>query len=258
MANTRKSERKRFIVLKMKMIGKAKKALKEGGVSLLIRRSANFFYRNLSPVLPYRYSKYNNVKVPSHRAFGKIVPLVNTEDKPEYEKGIIESLKRNIREEDKVVICGGGLGVTAVKSAELNKKPENVEVFEGSESQIEKIEETFQKNNIEGIRIHHSIVGEEKNIWGEKGAANTTQPSELPSCDILEMDIEGSEMKVLEELDIEPRIIIVESHGNFGSPTEEVKKILTEKNYEIKNVDLAEETDHAKENDIKVITGEKA
>lgn len=241
----------------MKIVEKVKRALKEGGISLLIKRSANFSYRKLSIVLPYRYSEYNNIKVPSHRAFGKIVPLVDTEDQPHYEKGIIESLEENMREGDEVVICGGGLGVTAVKSAKLNKNAENVEVFEGSESQIEKIEKTFQENNVERIRIHHSIVGEEKNIWGEKGAPSTTPPSELPSCDILEMDIEGSEIKVLKELDIEPRIIIVESHGNLGSPSEEVKNILKEKNYEIKNVNLAEETDHAKENDIKVITGKK-
>jgi hypothetical protein len=242
----------------MEIISKSKQALERGGAPLLIARSLNFFYSKISHSLPYRYSKYNGVRVPSHRVLGQLIPSVKAGSQPNYEKGIVNSLEKNVGEEDKVVICGGGLGVTAVKSAKLNQKPENVVVFEGSESQTEKIRKTFRENNVDQIRLKHSIVGEEKDVWGEKGKPNTMTASELPECDILEMDIEGSELKVLEELNIEPQIIIVESHGVNGAPTEEVKETLKDKNYEIKNVEIAEETKFAKENDIKVITAEKA
>lgn len=236
------------------LIEKSKKALKEGGLPLLIKRSINFSFRKCSPLLPQVYRKYNGVKVPSHKLFGKFIPFIETKNRPNYEQGLINSLEENVKKGDKIIVCGGGVGVTAVKAAFLNKSPSKVSVYEGSKSQLEKIEETLNINDVSDIELNHAIIGEEKNIWGSSKGAKTISPEDLPDCDILELDIEGSEIGVLKNLEINPRTIIVETHGNKGAPAEKVKQILLDKEYEITNIELAEKNEHAEKNDIKVIT----
>lgn len=238
----------------MKIIQKSKKAISEGGVSLLWKRSRNFLYDQYSQFLPWIKRDYNGITVPSHKPTGRFIPAVDVKDKPNYEEGIISSLEREVEEGDNIVICGGGLGVTAVKSALLNEDPSKVEIFEGSRSQIENIEKTLRENEVSEINLRHAIVGNEKEIWGSTGEADRISAEDLPLCDILELDIEGSEKGVLKELGISPNTIIVESHGHLDAPTDEIKSILRVKGYEIKNVELAEDSEHAEKNDIRVIT----
>jgi hypothetical protein len=241
----------------MYLLKKSKKSLEEGGLKLLISRAIRFSYREISVFFPYKYVELNEVQVPSHRLFGKLILGEYIEENKNYEQGIIRSIKNQIEPEDKVVICGGGYGVTAVKAAEKLKKSSQLRVYEASESKMGKIKTTLEKNDISDTEIKHGIVGPEVNIWGSSESANRIEPADLPSCDVLELDIEGSEIEVLRNLEISPRIIIVESHGFLGSKTTEVKKILQEKGYKILDEKLAEKTQHAKENDVKVITGKK-
>lgn len=44
-------------------------------------------------------------------------------------------------------------------------------------------------------------------------------PKELPDCDVLELDCEGSELSILQSLSIRPQLIFIEIHphkGGFG------------------------------------------
>lgn len=227
---------------------KSRKALKEGGFLLLAKRAINFLYQKLSPILPPSHRKYNGIAVPSYKIFG------STTNKPDYEEGLINSLEENVGRNDRIIICGGGIGVTAVKSAFLNKKPSKISVYEGSKSQVEKVQETLSFNDVSDVEVNHAIVGEEKDIWGSSEDAETVFPRDLPDCDILELDIEGSEVGVLKNLEVTPRTVIVETHGNKGAPTENVKQILLDKGYRISNIEPAEDKEYAKKNDIKVIT----
>lgn len=240
----------------MKLASKAIKAVKDGGITTLVKRTARYLYKEVSWALPQRFSNYNGVKVPSYR-YGEHLIKNKEFDRPTYEKGIINSMEENIRKDDKVVVLGGGIGVTAATAAKLCGDASKVELFEGSKDQVRKIEKTLGKNNSEAITVNHAVVGEKIDIWGTSKDAEHISPSNLPKCDVLEMDIEGSEIGVLNNLEVEPRVIIVESHGKNGSSTEEVKKILKELSYEIKNIELAEDKEIARKNDIKVITATK-
>jgi hypothetical protein len=240
----------------MNLISKSLRAINDGGIKTLIFRTIRHLYRGVSKFLPQRFGNYNGVKVPTH-SLGESLIKSGEFERPDYEKGIINSMKKNIREDDEVVILGGGIGVTAVTAANLCGKDSKVELFEGSVEQLEKIEKTLKKNNTEAIRLNHAVVGEEKDVWGSIDGAEQLNPSEIPECDVLEMDIEGSEIGVLENLEKEPRVIIVESHGNKGAPTNKVKELLGDLSYRIEDVELAEDRENARKNDIKVITGRK-
>jgi hypothetical protein len=47
------------------------------------------------------------------------------------------------------------------------------------------------------------------------------------------MDCEGSEINILRNINIRPRVLIVETHPSFGSPTDDVVRCLTELDYKI-------------------------
>ncbi|MFB6199965.1 MAG: FkbM family methyltransferase [Candidatus Nanohaloarchaea archaeon] len=235
------------------VIAKIRKAIDEGGLDLLAERSVRFLYFQIYNFLPKTTTKYNGIEVYGARLFEKNIPR-NNPSRPKYEEGIINALERNVENGDEIKIIGGGLGVTAVKSASLSGNPSNVEVFEGAEERIEKMRQTFKLHNLQDIRINHAIVGPEIDVWGSTESASRVEPQELSECDILEIDCEGSEKEILKNLEIMPRVIIVESHGHLNSSTEDLKEILKQLGYKIKNVEPAENKDYVKEKDIKVIT----
>ncbi len=108
-------------------------------------------------------------------------------------------------------------------------------------------------NDVEGVNLENSIVGNKGELFGEEGDADRIKPSDLPESDILEIDVEGAEIPILEQLKINPDIILVESHGFLDSPTEEVENTLESIGYEILEVREAETKPHLQQKDIKII-----
>jgi hypothetical protein len=55
--------------------------------------------------------------------------------------------------------------------------------------------------------------------------------SQLPSCDVLQLDCEGAEVEIPREMTIQPRVILVETHGIFGAPTNLGASVLEKRSY---------------------------
>lgn len=84
-------------------------------------------------------------------------------------------------------------------------------VYEGAEKRIKSLSSVKKEYNIKNCEIHNSIVGVDIDVVGsDKG--EIIPPSELPSCDILELDCEGAEKNIVENLQIRPKFIFVEVH----------------------------------------------
>lgn len=216
-------------------------------------RSSNF-YGHYVTLLPFIQSpKYNGVRIrTAHLPWEDV-------DRPLYESGLCSAIERCVRQGDDVVIIGGGRGVTAVKAAQKVGETGSVVVFEGSLKQVRKTRETVRLNDVkEIVEIHHCIVGPDKNVYGAEEDATPRQMSvgELPECDILELDCEGAEIEILEDLSQKPRGIFVESHGVYDAPSTEISVLLKEMSYEITSITVADKhkENFCKENDILVIT----
>jgi hypothetical protein len=54
----------------------------------------------------------------------------------------------------------------------------------------------------------------------------------LPDCDVLVLDCEGTEIEILEEMEIKPRAVIVETHGMNGATEEAVRERLDSAGYD--------------------------
>jgi hypothetical protein len=172
---------------------------------------------------------------------------------------LISALKKTVLEGDTVVTPGGGLGVTAVRAAELVGDSGQVLVYEGAEGSINKVQQTTQINGLgDRIEIFYAIVGPKVDPMhgGDSIDAESIDPSELPECDILEMDIEGSEIDVIKGLNNRPKWILVETYGWKGTPSSEVQAAVELKRYNLINKKLADRdrVDMCENNDIYVLT----
>jgi len=219
----------------------------------LLKRGVPFIYnRHIAPVLPRTNADYNGVRVRAARYFDSVLPW-REKNKPQYESGLVSGLDEYVEEGDSVVIVGGGWGVTAVKAAQKAGGSGQVTVYEGSTEEINHVRETTQRNNVsDRVEVIHSVVGPKVSLRGEAGAASYVAPEDLPECDVLELDCEGSEIDILKNLSIRPRVILIESHGMHGAPTSKVEDLLKELSYSVKSKEAADKRieEFCRENDI--------
>jgi hypothetical protein len=74
---------------------------------------------------------------------------------------------------------------------------------------------------------------------------------------VLQLDCEGAEVEILRELIVQPRVILVETHGLFGSPTDLVASLLEKRGYVVSDRGVAEPrmAEYHTENDVRVLLG---
>lgn len=238
--------------------------LKNDGLSSLLKKSisylapSSFYNRRIWPLLPAtaEYGTYNQVEVKGthpmklpkssgsqirHKILDNVVPWHTPSNIPNFKQPNIKQIHNNYREGDKVVIVGGGNGVSAVHTARIVGHDGKVSIFEADEERIRDLEKTLKHNQVFDIcEINQSIVGKPHRVESP-GDANVVHPSNLPRCDALEMDCEGAEFEILENLDNKPNKIIVELHHEksfspYSSP-DVIESVLQEKGYSVQKYD---------------------
>lgn len=224
------------------VLRKAKRRYRDDGLASLIVASFNFLYnRTLRRASPRSVVKYNGVDVRAGFLIDRVVPFVGG-DRSQYETRIVQGIRNHVQKGDSVVVVGGGLGVATVVAAQCADETGSVTCLEGSEEQLKKVAETLQLNGVSGrVRLRHALVGTDYAVWGEKGDPDLLAPTELPECDVLVMDCEGAERDILTETEIEPEIIIVETHEVYDAPKSIVRDLLIDRGYEILSTRLADE-----------------
>jgi hypothetical protein len=175
------------------------------------------------------------VDEPQKRLFDDIVPwFVLFDHWKGHKSENVSVINKYVSDGDKVVVIGGGVGITSVAAAMKAGQDGHVIIYEGSDQRTEIIENTFRLNKIDtDYDIEHSIVATAKQIAGKMRDPKHISPTELPGCDVLEMDCEGAELAILSELLISPRAIIVETHPVNDSPTAAVIDELIKLGYTI-------------------------
>ena len=170
-----------------------------------------------------------------------VLPFMH-HDIADYEATLIGALREVLRPGDRIVIVGGGLGVTSVVAARAVGAGGSVSCFEGSATQIGLMRKTFERNGLAGaIALRHAIVAENRHVYGGGDVeAAVLPPSELPECDVLELDCEGAEAPILAQLAMRPRTIVVETHGLHGAPTAAVRAQLEALGYAVEDRGWAE------------------
>lgn len=227
------------------IVERAWNILRSGGVRELIIRSFNFFHlKTTRPLLPtIGYITKNGVKYRPRKPFDKVGPWMSVSNDPKYESALISALREHVQTNDRVGIIGGGRGISTVIAAKQTGPGGKVEVYEASSDRIDIIKKVVNRNSVGKITIiHHALVGPNITVYGELGDAKKILPSDLPKFDILEMDCEGAELEILENLEINPNIIIVEVHPPEVLESEVVQELnkrdynIIEKRWETENI----------------------
>jgi hypothetical protein len=248
------------------LVSKLRAIYKEMGISGLGWRGFSYVYKNaIRPAMPVHSTIfYGGIPIGRRKIGDSLLsrlfnpPLLD--DIPGYEHALVSALRNNIREGDNVVVVGGGVGVTATIAAIAVGENGSVKCFEGDMHGVVSVQKTAALSRVgDRIKVYHAIVGEEIDVWGSSPSNIAVRPNELPSCDVLELDCEGSEIGILRDMLIKPRVVAVETHGFLGSPTADVRNILEHRGYQVSDLGLAEprlevECDNL---DIRVLVGRK-
>jgi hypothetical protein len=108
-------------------------------------------------------------------------------------------------------------------------------VYEGGKEQYKILKDVLSLNNTKApVSIINSIVEKEVNCWSKSN--NIIKANQIKDCNVLEIDCEGAELEIIENIQIQPRVIIVELHPwliEEMDGIERIKKVLTKKGYNI-------------------------
>jgi hypothetical protein len=213
----------------------------EGILKVGVEVIDHLYEKSIGSMLPRQWVEYNGIEVRAAHRGDSILPFRDYH-RPNYESGIAAGLRDHLTNRDTVVIVGGGWGVTASIAGRQVGENGQVIVYEGSRSQVERIKETIRRNGVEDrIEVKHTIVAEEISLRGDSEGADKLSPSDLPDCDLLELDCEGAEIEILRNSRIEPDTILVETHGFHGAPSDEVASLLEQTGYMIVSKAVADE-----------------
>ena len=223
------------------MIYKIRKALDEGGLSLLLQRTYNFVHSRIRSYLPRRIKVLHcGTKVITRLgdSYNTEAPFRNLP----YKKNNSKAIEETVEEGDRPVSIGGGRGVNPTRIMSKNGIP-TVKVFEPGKK-MRKICFRNMKENINHypgfqFRIYKGFFYASDEVWGEVDEEEKLTVEDIPECDLLEMDCEGAEVHIipnLVEIEKPPKKLIVEVHEGINTSREEVNSLLEYANYELKQV----------------------
>jgi hypothetical protein len=247
------------------MFHKVRGIIRSQGMFGPAHRSVAYAYRRgVRPWIPGKPVHYSGFVICHDRKWGdrlvpaSWVPDAARGDRPRYEAALVAGLSESVRPGDNVVIVGAGVGVTAVIAALRAAPSGTVQCFEGSKEHVRYARQTAARNKITNLIVHHAVVAKAISVFGSgSNVGDLMPPSQLPPCHVLQLDCEGAEVEILRDMIIEPRVILVETHGVFGAPTALVASLLEKRGYAVSDRGLAEPhaTNHCTKNDIRVLLG---
>jgi tRNA A58 N-methylase Trm61 len=187
------------------------------------------YYKTIRDYLPRKIGILNGYPARARRLFDAKDII------PDYEAELVQAIKKTVKPEDMVIIVGGGYGISSVVAAEKAGPNGSVIIYEPDPERYEIVHETLKINDVDG-ELNQMFIGKPIDLNPQSGTDNL-QPSQLPECDVVVMDCEGSEVDVISRMEICPQRIIVETHGCFRKPTEETVDALESKSYTINNIE---------------------
>jgi hypothetical protein len=150
--------------------------------------------------------------------------------------------------------------VTAVTAALATTDKGSVTCFEGDLAGVRAVRRAASLNGVEAhLTVVHAVVSEAIGVYGSEVSRTIVRPDELPACDVLELDCEGAETNILREMTIDPRVIVVETHGFLGSATADVRRLLESRGYSVDDLGWSEPSrlDDCIDWDIRVLVASK-
>lgn len=165
-----------------------------------------------------------------------------SDEKLTNEKAIINFHDKIYDPNHKILAVGIGSGISLIYNCKLDRNNKFIGI-EASINQIEITKSNAKLNYVsdEQYKIIEGFAGNSKGVYGDKSQISKRMVDiNEYDVDVLELDCEGSEIELLENLKIHPKYIIVEMHPTkIVINIQEVLRNLKNKGYvlvEAKNV----------------------
>lgn len=208
----------------------------------ILKYSGVFYQKTIRKFLPeYGYTRRNGVIISRKRIFDDLLPRhfhPHPPKKSRYKDGNVSLLNNHLMKGDDVISIGGGYGVTAITASRLVGDAGSITVYEASERQANIIQNVIELNGeSNNIELIHGLVGKNVHVYDGMGDPKQVHPAELSDVDVIEMDCEGSEISILNEMNITPRCMIIELHPHrYGEPYNKGIQVIEDLGYEIVDV----------------------
>ena len=232
----------------MKLLSDAKRILHENGI---IRLTHGFLWlvwsRSFRRIMPLEDPSnpilIDNVRCINNHSFWqrRVGDRIVGWKSPEYkfdsynQDGEVNAHHELTLAGEHVCIIGGGFGVTTVHAAREVGREGSVTVFEGGQIASE-VRQVARWNDVDDVvTVEEAIVGDSTALYqGMADDAEVIDPADLPTCDVLEMDCEGSELGILQGMQIRPRVLIVELHPTmYDAPNAAPVELIEQMGYEM-------------------------
>jgi hypothetical protein len=198
----------------------------------MIEGSVKLLYENfIRSYIPRKLATLNGVAVRYPRLFDR------RDDWPDWEKSLCGGIRDVVDDGNRVLVIGGGHGVSTVHAAQAAGQDGSVIAYEAVGELVALISDTVERNITPAeVEIKHAAVGDVSD-WSAathgRADSETVRPVDLPASDVAVLDCEGAEQEILPELLGRIDRIVVETHGFLGSTTEDIRSALEDARYEV-------------------------
>jgi tRNA A58 N-methylase Trm61 len=185
--------------------------------------------KTLRQHLPKKISSYNGIPV-------KDKYLYDITERNPYKPKAMEIIRSEVNKGDEVVDIAAGYGIFSVVAA---KNGASVRSYDADPKKVELARKTAELSFVEDeIDVKQAIVGEivTPDVNPSMEYESIPRIGSIPECDLLILDVEGAETKILQNLQHSPRTILVEAHPDHGASVEQVTNILEEQGYTTNSV----------------------
>jgi tRNA A58 N-methylase Trm61 len=159
------------------------------------------------------------------------------DDWPDWEKPLCEGIHTLVDDGDQVLIIGAGQGVSTVHTAQAAGSDGNVIAYEAVGELALRIADTVERNITPAeVEIENRAVGGVSDWSADTYGSSDNEaipPAELPEADVVVLDCEGAEQRIIPEIADRVDRIVVETHGFLGSSTEDMRTVLEDAEYTV-------------------------
>lgn len=166
-------------------------------------------YRTIRPALPWREVTIDG------QTFTRRFKLIDM-DPQRYESATRRFMRRYLEEDDHLLVCGGGTGVTALTAAQ---RVQHVTAVEAEREVIDRLLEHISINDVENVSVYQGWVGQPTDA-DKPIHVDAVHLDRFEGVTAAEIDLEGNGLQVIDMLPDSVHTVFYETHPTMAVDAE--------------------------------------
>jgi len=162
-------------------------------------------YRAIRPMLPWR------PVIIDGQTFTRRFKLIDTPAQ-DYESATRRFMRRYLDEDDHLLVCGGGTGVTAITAAQ---RVQHVTAVEADPEVIDRFLEHIRINDVQNVSVFNGWIGQPTDAV-KPIHVDAVHLNRFDGVTAAEIDLEGNGLQVIDMLPESVQTVFYETHPTMG------------------------------------------